>query len=362
MKYIVYITINERNNKFYIGVHKTENPESFDGYIGCGVNIFTPGSYKKSKTAFQYAVNKYGTKAFKRYTLCVFDNESDAYLLESKIVNKDFLKRPDVYNMSLGGNKGPDQSVIIYQYDLNGNFIKSWPNYKQASEFYNCSASCIENGVKTLHAAKGFFWSNTFYEKLDIKLYSKANVRDCIYEYDLDGKLVKIFKTSTDIAKEYGITTASINAAIRGEWKCHNRYFSNYKYEKFIPKPKQSYRNHSIYLYQLDGTFYKEFKSATECYKYFGDKTGSKLATAIRLNRVYYNYQVSIEKVECMKQFQYGNNKIKINQFDLNGKLIKTFNSLAQAKKEFGIGVERAIKGQLKQYKGFIFKKVNDIV
>lgn len=35
LKYIVYITINLCNGKFYIGVHKT-NPEVFDNYIGLG--------------------------------------------------------------------------------------------------------------------------------------------------------------------------------------------------------------------------------------------------------------------------------------------------------------------------------------
>ena len=36
LKYILYITINTINGKFYIGVHKT-NPEVFDGYIGNGI-------------------------------------------------------------------------------------------------------------------------------------------------------------------------------------------------------------------------------------------------------------------------------------------------------------------------------------
>ena len=36
LKYIVYITINLCNGKFYIGVHET-NPDIFDGYIGNGI-------------------------------------------------------------------------------------------------------------------------------------------------------------------------------------------------------------------------------------------------------------------------------------------------------------------------------------
>ena len=33
MKYIVYLTTNLKNNKIYIGVHGTEDPNIFDGYI-----------------------------------------------------------------------------------------------------------------------------------------------------------------------------------------------------------------------------------------------------------------------------------------------------------------------------------------
>ena len=64
-KWIVYLTVNTVNNKTYIGVHKTDR-DDFDGYIGCGVNINRPATYKKSKTPFQYAVNKYGIDKFIR--------------------------------------------------------------------------------------------------------------------------------------------------------------------------------------------------------------------------------------------------------------------------------------------------------
>ena len=73
MKYIVYQTINLINNKIYIGVHKTKNPEIFDGYIGCGIIITNPSTYNNPTTPLQYAVKKYGTSNFRRSILFIFN-------------------------------------------------------------------------------------------------------------------------------------------------------------------------------------------------------------------------------------------------------------------------------------------------
>ena len=77
-KYIVYQTTNKVNNKIYVGVHCTMNPDGFDGYIGCGVRITQPCTYMNPKTPFQFAVKKYGVKSFIRTTLAVFDTEEEA--------------------------------------------------------------------------------------------------------------------------------------------------------------------------------------------------------------------------------------------------------------------------------------------
>lgn len=45
MKYIVYQTTSKVNNKIYIGVHKTETPDKFDGYLGNGVYIYRPSIF-----------------------------------------------------------------------------------------------------------------------------------------------------------------------------------------------------------------------------------------------------------------------------------------------------------------------------
>ena len=45
-KWIVYLTTNKVNKKIYVGVHKTKDPTIFDGYIGCGIYITQPYTYK----------------------------------------------------------------------------------------------------------------------------------------------------------------------------------------------------------------------------------------------------------------------------------------------------------------------------
>ena len=81
-----------------------------------------PSTYKKSKTPFQYAVNP---KSFKRYTLHICDTPEEAYAIEALIVDENFVKRKDTYNATLGGGSAPDTSIEIFQYDFDGNFIKS---------------------------------------------------------------------------------------------------------------------------------------------------------------------------------------------------------------------------------------------
>ena len=134
--FIVYITKNIVNSKYYIGVHGTTDPFGFDGYIGCGVNIHCPSSYYKPATPFQYAVKKYGPKKFIRSVIKVFENEDEAYELEAKLVTKETVYSEHFYNIALGGRHPVrvGQSSTIYQYNLNGQFVKEW-NFEEAVEF-----------------------------------------------------------------------------------------------------------------------------------------------------------------------------------------------------------------------------------
>ena len=92
------------------------------------------------KTHFQYAVKKYGVKNFIRTTLRVFDTEEDAYKLEAEIVNEDFVKRDDTYNIVLGGRDTSQFMVKVYMYDLDGNFEMEFESLIAAAKYLNPDA------------------------------------------------------------------------------------------------------------------------------------------------------------------------------------------------------------------------------
>lgn len=52
---------------------------------------------------------------FEREIIKFFDDEEEMYVYESTLVNEEFLKRDDVYNLSLGGLGGDRSNFIDYE-------------------------------------------------------------------------------------------------------------------------------------------------------------------------------------------------------------------------------------------------------
>lgn len=103
--YIVYQITNKLNNKIYIGVHVTENIK--DKYMGSGSNI------KK-------AIKEFGIENFEKIILFNFDNKEDMLEKEKELVNNEFIKNGDTYNIMLGGNGFNSQNLVNVK-DKNGN-------------------------------------------------------------------------------------------------------------------------------------------------------------------------------------------------------------------------------------------------
>jgi len=85
--YTIYKITNKLNQKFYIGMHQTENID--DGYMGSGKRI-------------KAAIKKYGFENFKKEILHIFDNEEDMKNKEKELV----VINEQSYNLCEGGKGG----------------------------------------------------------------------------------------------------------------------------------------------------------------------------------------------------------------------------------------------------------------
>jgi len=93
----VYEITNQINGMVYVGV-KTNSPHYDDGYFGSG-------KYLKR------AIEKYGVKNFTKKVLH-HGSVEQCFAIESDIVNEDFVKRKDTYNIALGGAGGNLGSLV----------------------------------------------------------------------------------------------------------------------------------------------------------------------------------------------------------------------------------------------------------
>lgn len=359
MKYIVYETTNLVNNKIYIGVHKTVNPEVFDGYLGCGCLATQPWTYMHPKTAFQYAIKKHGPKNFKRKVLAIFDTLEEASNLERELVNEKFLQRPDVYNMILGGiNDNFYNEVACYQYDLKGNFIKSYKSIREASIELNCDHSLIDHAIALKIKGKESFWTNVKYDKLDISEFNLGlNHQIPIYVYLETGEFFAEFPNQTQAAKEMNVSTSQIkNARIFGIL-VKGFYFCTVKDTEYTKARKNYVENRPVYKYDgITNVFLKEYKHQCDAEV---ENPNSNISKAIKLKKpCANNFYWSLEKLETFGKTT-KNKKRLVGQYDLNGNLIHTYESATAAAKENGTSVWKVLNGTNKTQKGFVYKYLN---
>lgn len=91
--YYLYETKNLINGKFYIGVRGTNKDPESDDYMGSG-------------TLIKKAIKKYGKINFSKSIIELFQTPEEMIQREREIVNLEFVKRKDTYNLEIGGSGG----------------------------------------------------------------------------------------------------------------------------------------------------------------------------------------------------------------------------------------------------------------
>lgn len=357
MKYIVYKTTNLVNNKIYIGVHSTQNPEVFDGYIGCAIK--GPGSIhiKHPKTAFHYAVAKYGFNNFKREIIKVFDTEEEAYALEEFLVDEEFLARPDVYNMILGGRTTSIIRKNVYMYNLKGEYILEFKGTRSAGEYLNVSNSCICRAIKYKLKCKDYLFSYNKSEFIDPTEYNiDVTTKNNIYVYNTKGELIDECDSITETMKKYKIHNIKIKESCIFGMLINNLHFSYIKDSSFDLAFQKYIKNRIVYKYNSNGEFLKMYKSQEEAEK---ENNGSNISKAIKLKSLCKNgFYWGLEKLNYYNK-KLTNRKKKVAKLDNNGNIIQTWESGRDCEKEVGSGVRHVLHGLAEAHKGYKYIYLN---
>lgn len=117
-----YKITNLINNKYYYGVHSTNNLN--DGYMGSGKRI----------TA---AIKKYGIENFSKEILKFFDSRLEMFEYEHLIVNEEILKDPQCYNLVIGGIGYSHTESLFNGVPILTDNGKTWKNISKEEYYKN---------------------------------------------------------------------------------------------------------------------------------------------------------------------------------------------------------------------------------
>ena len=216
-------------------------------YIGQTIRSLVERSGKRGHgyrgcECFYSAIQKYGFDTFKKEIL------KEVKVSELDETEKEFIQRyntltPNGYNISAGGQMiGKSRKIrAVYQYSaVDGRLIREWKG--GASEIVreinikgkNILENCLIGKTYMCH---GYCWSYIKMEHFPIENKKVDNNRKEIKQYSLDGKkLLRVFSSVSEAARESGCERSAIKRCCRGELHCHGGYVWRFSDESNLEK------------------------------------------------------------------------------------------------------------------------------
>lgn len=133
------------------------------------------------------------------------------------------------------------RSKEVSQYDLDGNWVATYPSLKEAerkTKISHTSISSVLSGKN--YVAKGFVWRTEKKAWIDLSSFkqkrfeSRANNTRAVCQYTLDGKLIATYKSLSEVSRVLGISHRYLYVCIKNNKipiKSEYRYIWKYKDE-----------------------------------------------------------------------------------------------------------------------------------
>ena len=195
-----------------------------------------------------------------------------------------------------------DPDIKIYaQYDMDGNYIKSYHGKNEVKEDLN-----IDNFAPYYGSCAGYQWLILKYDEvppIKIPRYENNLMKE-IEKYDIYGNFIKSYRSGIEANKEH--PTVNITQACSKERIFIDGFQWKYKDSDKVIKDLSHDSNYmKIYLYEKDGTFIGEFESKRQALLYIGNSGNCKIdENVFKLD--YYNYRYgyrwSLNKVDKLPE------------------------------------------------------------
>lgn len=224
---IIYCATNLINGKKYIGKDKKNNPL----YLGSGKTL-------------NKAIKKYGKESFKKQILAYAETEEFLNELEEYYIDYYSAQKSNLfYNIAKGGTGGRtciDKSPFaktIYQYSLDGNFVKEWNSIQEATRLLNIGniSSALNNKRES---AGGFQWKYGRLDKIEQSKHKEEAINNRIpypvLQLTVDGNMIKKWGSASEASKQLGLFRTAIVYCCNGKNKTSGGF--KWVYEKdFTP-------------------------------------------------------------------------------------------------------------------------------
>lgn len=181
------------NKKAYIGQTKTSLEKRRKDDFGTGY---------QGSPCFWNAIRYF--KGLQNFNCEILEEVQDELLDEREQywIRKENTLVPNGYNIDKGG-QGQHNNRPVDQYNPKKEKINTFSTIQAAAQQVGCSVSAILNVLmKRCRQAKGFYWTYKD-EPLEI-LAEKKEHRKRIYQFDLDGILIKEFESARNADRFYG--------------------------------------------------------------------------------------------------------------------------------------------------------------
>jgi len=218
-------------------------------------------------------VSKYGVEGV-RFKIIEICDPFACHLRESYWIKK-YMADYKVYNFSdsthsILGTKQSKEVVrkrikgrmkVVYQYTLNGEFIKKWESASAAARGNGVRQSNISTAIKRGGSYNGYRWSR---KRESLGVYEKKifRINKKVFQFDFNGNMVNTFDSPTDAANKTGTKIYLIIRSCRNLYIRGGDYIWSYDEVEHRRYPNSKKRI-SVVKYDKNMNLIKEYPSLT---------------------------------------------------------------------------------------------------